>query len=189
MFGPRRFGEVRDALPGISANVLTQRLESLEAAGILVRRQLPSPANARVYELTSWGYESEPIFQTLGRWAARSPSHDPTLPLSAASLLLSFRTMLHRKRARRVEGKIGLRLGSSAFVVRVHEGELTIVRVADLELEGVHVTLSAAPATLAAIVYGGRSLADVETEGGLTVEGNRALAKNFVALFELPPKA
>jgi len=34
MFGPRRFGELRAGLNGISANVLSQRLEGMEAAGI-----------------------------------------------------------------------------------------------------------------------------------------------------------
>src|SRR3712207_9556825 len=91
MLGPKRFSDLRSDLPGISANVLTQRLEGLEAAGVLVRRKLPPPASAQVYELTEWGYESEPIFQALGRWAARSPQHDPNLPFSAASFLLSLR--------------------------------------------------------------------------------------------------
>src|ERR671919_409087 len=72
MLGPKRFSDLRADLPGISANVLTQRLEGLEAAGIVVRRKLPPPASSQVYELTRWGYESEPIFQALGRWAARS---------------------------------------------------------------------------------------------------------------------
>ena len=94
MFGPKRFSDLRAGLPGISANVLTQRLEGLEASGLVVRRKLPPPSAANVYELTEWGYESEPIFQVLGRWASRSPAHDPSLPFSAASLLLSLRTML-----------------------------------------------------------------------------------------------
>src|SRR5437764_2770944 len=94
MFGPKRFSDLRASLPGISASVLTQRLEGLEAAGVLIRRKLPPPASVRVYELTEWGRESEPIFQALGRWASRSPLHDPTLPFSAASLLLPLRTML-----------------------------------------------------------------------------------------------
>ena len=55
MFGPRRFGELKANLPGISANVLTQRLEGLERAGIVRRRKLPPPANVQVYELTAWG--------------------------------------------------------------------------------------------------------------------------------------
>src|SRR4028118_2246009 len=107
MLGPKRFSDLRASLPGISANVLTQRLEGLEAAGVLVRKKLPPPASAQVYELTPWGYESEPIFQTLGRWAARSPQHDPTLPLSAVSLFLSFRTMLDPERARRLVARVG----------------------------------------------------------------------------------
>src|SRR3546814_6648878 len=100
MLGPKRFGDLREGLPGISANVLTQRLEGLEAVGVLLRRRLPPPAGSQVYELTPWGYESEPIFQALGRWAARSPAHDPTLPFSAASLMLSLRTMLDPERAK-----------------------------------------------------------------------------------------
>src|SRR6187399_951996 len=99
MFGPKRFSDLRAGLPGISANVLTQRLEGLEASGLVVRRKLPPPSGANVYELTDWGYESEPIFQVLGRWASRSPAHDPSLPFSAASLLLSLRTMLDPARA------------------------------------------------------------------------------------------
>ena len=55
MFGPRRFGEIRAGLPGISANVLTQRLAGMEQVGMLVRRQLPSPASVQVYELTGVG--------------------------------------------------------------------------------------------------------------------------------------
>ena len=33
MLGPKRFSDIRASLPGISANVLTQRLEDLEAGG------------------------------------------------------------------------------------------------------------------------------------------------------------
>src|SRR5919107_1126541 len=69
MLGPKRFSDLRADLPGLSANVLTQRLEGLEASGLLVRKKLPPPANAHVYELTTWGYEAEPIVQSLGKWA------------------------------------------------------------------------------------------------------------------------
>jgi len=44
ILGPKRFTDLRGSLPGISANVLTQRLEELEAASILVRRRLPPPS-------------------------------------------------------------------------------------------------------------------------------------------------
>src|SRR3954464_1665983 len=119
MLGPKRFGDLRRDLPGISANVLTQRLEGLEEAGVLIRRRLPPPVSAQVYELTPWGYEAEPILQVMGRWAPRSSSHDPSLPLSAVSLLLSFRTMCDPARAAGVEMRVGLSIGGESFVVQV----------------------------------------------------------------------
>ena len=185
MFGPRRFGELRQGLPGISANVLSQRLEGLEAAGVLTRRKLASPVNAQVYELTPWGYELAPVFQTLGRWAARSPAHDPTLPLSAASLMLSFGTLLEPKRAETFEGSIGLQLVDDAFLVSVKQGRLDIRRAA---LDRADATLSSRPQALAAVIYGGRSLSAAEGDGSLSIAGDRALAKRFLTLFRLPPK-
>ena len=98
MLGARRFSDIRASLPGISAKVLTERLTSLEEAGVLVRRQLPPPGKAQVYELTEWGYAAEPLIQELGRWAAQSSAHDPTLPLSPVSLMLSMRTMVQHNR-------------------------------------------------------------------------------------------
>ena len=73
-----------------SANVLTQRLEGMERVGIVARRKLPPPASVQVYELTALGYSAEVAIQELGRWAAQSPLHDATLPLSAASAMLSL---------------------------------------------------------------------------------------------------
>ena len=51
LLGPRRFGDLKTSLNGISANVLSQRLEGLEEAGVLIRRKLPPPASVQVYEL------------------------------------------------------------------------------------------------------------------------------------------
>lgn len=186
MYGPKRFGDLRASLPGISANVLTQRLESLETEGVLVRRKLPPPAAVQVYELTAWGYESEPIFQTLGRWAARSPTHDPTLPLSANSLLMSFRTMIVRERAAGLHARVGFRIGGESFVATVSDGEIEVVR-GDAAGTDVRFTMPEG-AVMAAAVYGGQ-LAALEAAGALTIEGDRALATRFVSLFELPPKA
>ena len=185
MLGPKRFSDLRADLPGISANVLTQRLEGLEAAGVLVRRKLPPPASAQVYELTPWGYESEPIFQTLGRWAARSPQHDPTLPLSAVSLFLSFRTMLDAERARGLVARVGFRIGAETFLARLARGRIEIERE---PLENVDVVFAGAAPAIAEAVYGGQPLTALERAGMLAIDGDRALAERFVTLFPLPPK-
>jgi DNA-binding HxlR family transcriptional regulator len=185
MLGPKRFSDLRADLPGISANVLTQRLEGLEAAGVVMRRRLPPPVSAKVYELTPWGYEAEPIFQALGRWAARSPSHDPRLPLSAASLMLSFRTMIDREKARWVRARVGFRIGRESFLGRMADGAIEIERG---PVDGAGLVFTGAPTALAAAVYGGVPLAALEADGALQVEGDRALAERFVTLFPLPAK-
>ena len=185
MLGPKRFSDLRADLPGISANVLTQRLEGLEAAGVLVRRKLPPPASVQVYELTPWGYESEPIFQALGRWAARSPRHDPSLPLSAVSLFLSFRTMLDPQRAIGLDARIGFRIGLEVFLAHLADGRIQVVRAA---LDRADVVFTGAASAIAAGVYGGQPLQVLEAAGALRIEGDRALAEQFVSLFPLPPK-
>ncbi len=184
MFGPRRFGELRGGLPGISANILTQRLAGLEAAGVLRRRNLPPPANAQVYELTPWGYESEPIMQALGRWATRSPDHDPTLPFSAASAMMSLRTMIDVDKARSMDATIGFRFGNDSFLARLKNRELTIAR-GDGPAD---VTLETDPVTMAALVYGKWPLAEAEAAEAVRVTGNRVTWDRFVTLFALPSK-
>ncbi|MBW8744287.1 MAG: transcriptional regulator [Sphingomonas sp.] len=186
MFGPRRFGEIKRGLPGVSANVLTQRLESLEANGVLVRRKLPPPASVQVYELTDWGYESEVPLAALGMWAVRSPLHDPRLPLSGASLMMSFRTMIDSARAADINARIIFRIGPDPFTAHLHDGRLDIVRG---EAPNADLSMSAPEAgNIAAVIYGGQPLAAMEEAGAIKVEGDHALAERFVTLFLLPPK-
>jgi DNA-binding HxlR family transcriptional regulator len=179
LLGPRRFSDLRADIPGISANVLTQRLTELEERGLVRRTRLPPPAAREVYEATPWGLEAEPVVQALGRWAARSPKHDPTRPLSAVSILLSFRTMLDEKRARGADLRIGFRFGDETFTARVKKGR---IRVARGPVEGADGVITARPTELAGVVYGG---APVDL---LAITGDEAAIRRFVTLFTLPPK-
>jgi DNA-binding HxlR family transcriptional regulator len=185
MLGPKRFSDLRESLPGISANVLTQRLESLETAGILLRRKLPPPAAAQVYELTEWGYESEPIFQALGRWAARSPAHNPSLPFSTASLVLSLRTMFNAERSKGMDARIGILIGEETFLAQLANGRMEMARG---PLDEADLILTGTPPVLAGAIYGGQPLEMLEQAGVLRVEGDRALARRFMSLFPLPSK-
>ena len=180
MLGARRFSDLRADLPGISANVLTQRLTELEERGLVRRKKLPPPASAQVYEATEWGLEAEPIIQVLGRWAARSPMHDPTMPISATSIMLSFKTMLDEKRAKGFEGRVGFRLGNEMFVGRVRKGSFRAKREDPVDAD---VIFTGTPPQLAAVVYGGAPLDSVGVEGDIGV------ARRFATLFPLPPKA
>ena len=186
MMGPRRFGDLKKDLHGISANVLTQRLEGLEASGVLRRRRLAPPASVQVYELTDWGYEIKPVFMVLGRWAARSPLHDPTLPISAVSLMMSFETMFDPVLAGDATMTVGFVFGEEAFVVRIENGTITTRRDA---ADAADVVLTTQPPLAASCVYGKVPPAAFEAEGAMTVTGDRAVFDRFVGLFNLPEKA
>ena len=185
MLGPRRFSDLRASLPGISAKVLTERLASLDKAGVLRRIEAPAPTPARLYELTEWGYRAEPLIQELGRWAALSPLHDPTLPLSPVSLMLSFRTMLDRAKLARLDGTVGFVVAGESFVARL-DGDLPIRRGEAGECDAI-VRAVAAP-ILAAVVYGDVPPGGFEADGSLAIDGDRALALALFDCFELPPK-
>lgn len=186
MFGPRRFGDIRASLPGLSANVLSQRLETLEDHGLVIRSKLSPPASVSVYGLTEWGREADRLLMVMGEWAARSPSHDPSLPLSKASLMLSLRTMFQADIAGAARMKVGFRLGEETFLVAVENGALTATRAS---VEDADVVFETTPEAMAGFVYGKRPLGELEASGAIALEGDREKALAFQTFFTLPPKA
>lgn len=185
MLGGRRFSDIRASLPGVSAKVLTERLEGLEAAGIVQRRKLPPPARTQVYELTAWGYKAEDAIKELGRWAAASPDHDPTLPLSASSLILSLRTMFVSELAAGAMLRGLIRVGEEEFFVEVCDGRLRAERG---ELEHPDFSLSAPSASPLAIAIHGKVEFTELKSMELSVAGDEEAARRFVACFRMPEK-
>ena len=186
MLGPKRFSDIRADLPGISANTLTQRLDGLEKNGLVVREKLPPPASVQVYGLTEWGYQLLPVMGALGRWAVRSPDHDPNQHFSAVSLMLSFMAMGQPANLAGLEARVGFRLGRENYVLTLKDGGARAARGNPVDVD---VVFEGAPAAIAAAVYGGVPLAALEADGAVKVTGDRALAGRFTTLFPLPPRA
>lgn len=184
--GPKRFTDLRVGLPGISPNVLAQRLQDLEAASILIRRRLPPPASVWVYELTDWGLELEPVIRDIGRWAARSPHLPHGRPMSVNSVILSLRTMFDPQAAGDFEAKIDLRLEGQTFRAEISEGRLDLPGTSTGPPDSI---LAGDPNALAAVIYGGQKLTDAVRAGDLRVEGDLSAVKRFLTLFPLPEPA
>jgi len=178
-YGPRRFSGLKRDLSGISANVLTQRLTELEARGLVRKTKLPPPASVQVYEATDWGLEAIPLIAQLGRWAARSPLHDPTLPMSHVSIIMSLQTLIVPERAQGFNARIGFRFGDADYVTTVHDGQLDVERI---EPKDTPVAFIGDPTAVAGVIHGG---APFET---IRVEGDLGLARRFIDLFVLPAK-
>jgi len=178
-YGPRRFSELKADLPGVSANVLTQRLTELERRRVVRKTMLPPPASVQVYEATPWGLEAAPLIGALGKWAARSPLHNPTLPMSHVALMMSFQTLFAPECARDLNARIGFRFGNVSYVVTVADEAIAIER---REPEQVDVTFSGTPTNMVAVVHGGAPMDLVKIDGDISV------AKRFMTLFPLPEK-
>ena len=85
LHGPRRFGELRAALPGISAHTLTNRLRMFESRGIVTRHAYPEVPPRVVYELTDLGRSLRPVLDAMNEWGASAPVSAFASPRPGAS--------------------------------------------------------------------------------------------------------
>jgi DNA-binding HxlR family transcriptional regulator/putative sterol carrier protein len=183
LLGPKRYTDLRRGLPNASPNVLSERLRELESVGVVRRRKLPPPAGSRVYELTDWGHDLEGLVISLGHWAARSPSLPSDAPVGPDSMILALRSRFAPRAAHGLRAGYELRLGEDRFGIAVADDEIEVARGA---ADRADATIDTDPDTLAAVLWGGRSLADAQRAGELTTEGDKAAVERFVALFPMP---
>src|ERR671923_1550635 len=93
LLGPKRFTDLREGLPHVSPDVLSQRLRELERDGIVARRTLAPPAGSKVYELTDRGRELEPVILALGRWGSSEPFPSADAKLGPDSVVIALLTL------------------------------------------------------------------------------------------------
>jgi DNA-binding HxlR family transcriptional regulator len=77
--GPRRFGELRDALPTIAPNILTDRLRRLEREGIVLARPYQERPPRAEYALTADGRDLAGALRLLADWGGRRADHSDPL--------------------------------------------------------------------------------------------------------------
>ena len=66
--GPKRFGELRKSLEGISQKVLTDNLRAMEEDGLLTRTVFPEVPPRVEYSLSEIGETMRPIMKHMGEW-------------------------------------------------------------------------------------------------------------------------
>jgi DNA-binding HxlR family transcriptional regulator len=67
--GVSRFGAIRDAVPGLSDRLLSERLKELEAEGIVARHVTPTTPVLIEYRLTDKGRALAPVVGAIADWA------------------------------------------------------------------------------------------------------------------------
>jgi DNA-binding HxlR family transcriptional regulator len=173
VLGPRRFTDLREGLPGIATNVLSQRLRQLERDGIVARRTLPPPAASNVYELTEYGQELVPIMLALGRWGARSmaPS-SPEHKTQGRWFAVALQAFHDPEAAAALTARVALDFRDAQVTLQLDDGRLDVVPGLDDDAE---LVIAADPETLVAYLAG----ADVT----LVAEGDRDLLERLREIF------
>jgi DNA-binding HxlR family transcriptional regulator len=177
LLGPKRFNDLLAGLAGASPNVISQRLRELTGSGVIRQRDLGPPARVRVYELTDWGRELEPVVLHLGQWGTRAP-----LPEGARwgldSLLLALQATADPAV---VNGRYELRVGADVITV---DGASGSVRVRRGTADRPDAALTTDADTLHAVALGKRSIAETIESGDLRLDGDSQAINGLTNLLQ-----
>ena len=139
--GACRYTDLKNGLPGIATNLLSERIRELESAGLIRREDAPPPVAATLFYLTEAGAELEPVLDTLGRWGVRymrEAAEDDEFQGHWFSFPVSF--FLHDRDPDGPRVSIELRTVGSPVVIEVSGGSihtrLGTAAAPDLVLDG-----------------------------------------------------
>ncbi len=139
--GGLRYTDLKDGLPGIATNLLSDRIRGLESAGLIRRQDAPPPVATTLFHLTEAGAELLPVLDAIGRWGVRfmrEPAEGDVFHSQWFAFPVSL--FLHDRDPEAAPAAIELRVPGGAAVVEVSGGEVHLrlgsVAAPDLVLEG-----------------------------------------------------
>ncbi len=163
--GACRYTDLKNGLPGIATNLLSDRIRELEATGLIRREDAPPPVATTLFHLTEAGAELESVLDAIGRWGVRymiEPAegdefrgHWFAFPVSfflrdrdpgGPPVSIELRTASSPVVVEVSGGSARMRLGTAAapdlvlrgeprLILALFSGHLTAAEVADLGLE------------------------------------------------------
>lgn len=69
--GQNRFSDIEEAIPNMSARMLTERFKELEKEGISIRKVYPETPVRIEYELTEKGRDLQSAMDEIQKWAEK----------------------------------------------------------------------------------------------------------------------
>lgn len=183
--GPRRFTDLVEGLPGISSNLLAQRLKHLEQHGILSRRTLPPPAGSTVYELTSLGQALEQTLLELGKWGSQfvPPSSEDDALLNVGSYALTLKIFFRPEQAQGIDETYELHVDDEVLQVQIKDGEIHVQQGAYRTAD---VIFRTDMPTYLGLLQRQIHPDEAITEGRIQIEGDSTALYRFLELCGLP---
>lgn len=71
MGGQKRFSDISETIPNISARMLTERFKELEKQEIIIRKVYPETPVRIEYELSEKGRELQAVMDEIQKWAEK----------------------------------------------------------------------------------------------------------------------
>jgi DNA-binding HxlR family transcriptional regulator len=184
LLGPKRYGDLLAAAPGIGTNLLAERLREMEAGGLVERVTLPPPAGSTVYQLTEAGAALEPVLLAIGRWGARfMAERRPDDQLSPGAYFVAMRARFQPEQGRGLRETYEFRVAGRVFEVRVEDGRCTTSEGRAVAPDAVF-TMDVE--TLDRIFFGQLSPGEAIESGAVTIAGERDALARFQRLFRPP---
>jgi DNA-binding HxlR family transcriptional regulator len=183
--GPRRFTDLCAGLPGISTNLLSERLKSLEQRGLLTQRVLPPPAGSAVYELTPLGRALEKSLIELGKWGSQfvpSSAGDDAL-LNVGSYALTLKTFFRPEEAQGLDETYELHVDDEVLQVRIKAGELHVRQGEAPDADSI---ISADVASYLGLLTGRIQPDEAVSGGRVQIEGDPDALSRFLNLCRVP---
>ena len=180
-FGPRRFTDLVDGVPGISRNLLAQRLRHLEEQDILRRRDLAPPAARRVYELTDDGRDLAQAMLPLAAWGVRRlGKRQPGQEYRAHWAAVAMAGFANRAAARDVHDTYQFVVDEEPFYFHVDDGR---IELHDGLADVADVTITTDDETWAAMALGDTDAAEATAAGRVVVTGSTEAGRRLSAIF------
>lgn len=181
-FGPRRFVDVLEALPGIGSNTLTTRLRSLEEDGLITRETLPPPAASTVYRLTEAGQELEPVVIALGRWGMRRMEAGNVGNVFRPEwMLFGLKALVEPNGGDLPDCDYQFRIDGSPILLRVREGKVDVTATVSPSPD---VTLETDVATIKEIGMGTLTPMQAVEAGRIQAEGDLEMLGPLLELMD-----
>ncbi|MCI0713206.1 MAG: winged helix-turn-helix transcriptional regulator [Chloroflexi bacterium] len=187
LFGPRRYTDLLEGLPGIGTNLLANRLKEMEAAEVVRKTKLPPPASSTVYELAERGRQLAPIVMILTDWGLELmpgyvPEEDevPVVPCLGAMTKLFVGDSAE-------DMTVEFHINEEVYVVRIEGGQMSIQPGTTPDADLVVYTT---PRALMTMLVEHRDPATYLENGEIEIRtGDVSLLKTFTGFFQHPSAA
>jgi DNA-binding HxlR family transcriptional regulator len=179
LVGAQRYKDLLDTLPGITTNLLAERLQHMQAAGLITTRRTSVPAPATVYELTSRGLELEPVVLALGSFGApylAAPKRGDRRHVRWAMVSIKRRFVPEKlKRSIRLQFVVG---GSHHYGLR---GDLNGLHIQEAELEAPDARVELDEPAFMSLMFRGEPARALRAKNELAVTGDESALMAFLA--------